>query len=166
MLKIALVNDNDEIIGYSDKAEVHKKGILHRAFSILIYNSNGEMLIHRRAEGKYHSGGLWTNACCSHQYKGMDIYESAHLRLFEEMALKADLEYKFKFRYYIEFENNMKENEIDYVFVGYCDDTPTPIAEEVAECCWINPDILKQDIKNHPEKYTFWFKRILEELEG
>lgn len=157
MEEIALINIDDEITGYCEKLEVHKKGLLHRAFSIFIVNDKGEMLIQRRNENKYHSGGLWTNACCSHQRKGEELSEAIHRRLQEEMGFDCKLEEKFNFVYRTEFKDSLVEYELDHVFVGYYSGEVSLNMEETSEFKWIDIAELKEDLTKHAEKYTSWF---------
>lgn len=164
MEKIVLVDENDLIIGAEEKLEVHKKGILHRAFSIMIFNSKNEILIQKRALNKYHSPGLWSNACCSHQRENEELQEAIHRRLKEEVGFDTGLEEALTFTYNITFQNGLVENEIDHVFAGRFDGKPILNPEEVAELKWIGLDVLKADIKKHPNKYSYWFKIIMEKL--
>ena len=122
--EVILVNKNDEEIGTMEKMEAHVQGMLHRAFSVLIFNSNGQLLIHRRAFGKYHSEGLWTNTCCSHPLPGETIVEAANRRLVEEMGMKTSLSPLFSFIYRAELENNLVEHELDHVLIGFTDEQP------------------------------------------
>jgi len=158
---ITLVDANDTITGYEEKLEVHKKGLLHRAFSILIFNKNGEMLIHQRALEKYHSPGLWTNACCGHPNQGEDLLEAAHRRLGEEMGFDCELNFKFKFHYRAEFDNGLIENELDHVFRGQYDTSFTVNPLEVADYKWMEVKDIQIDIQKNPENYTVWFKEIM-----
>jgi len=160
-MKIALVNDNDEIIGYEDKLIVHQKGLKHRAFSIVVFDNKNNILIHQRAKDKYHSADLWTNTCCSHlsEYENMETI--IHSRLKEEMGFDCQLNFLKKFEYYIEFENGLIENEIDHLYVGYFNGIPNPSAEEVQNWKWINIDKLIIDMDNYPNNYTYWFKIIM-----
>ena len=158
---ITLVDAEDSITGFEEKMEVHRKGLLHRAFSILIFNQEGKMLIHQRAFGKYHSPGLWTNACCGHPNKGENILDAAHRRLGEEMGFDCDLTFKFNFRYYTEFDNGLIENELDHVFVGQYDSSFDVNPMEVADYKWQEVNDIQLDILNSSEKYTVWFKEIM-----
>ncbi|MDP5139927.1 MAG: isopentenyl-diphosphate Delta-isomerase [Spirosomaceae bacterium] len=159
---IELVDENDNIIGSEEKLLVHQKGLLHRAFSILIYNEKGEMLIHQRAFHKYHCGGLWTNACCGHPNKGETMQAAVHRRLQEEMGFDCELELKFKFQYKAEFANGLTENEIDHVYVGKFNGSFIVNSEEVADYKWINVNSIREDAERNPENYTVWFKEILQ----
>ncbi len=159
---VILVNEHDESLGLMEKMEAHEKGLLHRAFSVFILNSKGQMMIHQRALHKYHSGGLWTNACCSHPREGETVVEAAHRRLQEEMGFDTDVEKVLEFIYRAELDGGLTEHEYDHVLVGYYDDEPEPNPEEVASWRWIEIDELVEDVKNNPESYTEWFKIIFE----
>lgn len=159
--KVILVDENDIPRGVMNKMEAHLKGELHRAFSVFIFNSKGEMLLQKRALDKYHSGGLWTNACCSHPLPDENLEDSVHQRLQEEMGFDCPLIKLFHFTYKADLNNKLIEHELDHVFLGYYDNAPNPNAAEVAE--WIYMDIaaLQKNIKQHPEQYTYWFKLVL-----
>jgi isopentenyl-diphosphate delta-isomerase len=165
---IVLVNKEDQEIGTMDKLEAHQKGLLHRAFSVFLFNSKGEMLLQQRAENKYHGGGLWTNACCSHPQIGEDILQSAKNRLQFEMGISCDIDVVFSFIYQAQVENELIEHELDHVFVGFSDATPNPNSDEVKAFKWIQPFELLQEITFKPEKYTVWFKiaanRVIQEV--
>lgn len=158
---IALVDTNDNIIGYEEKHLVHSKGLLHRAFSILVFNSKGELLLQRRAMDKYHSAGLWTNTCCSHLPKSIFFEQFIHERLNYEMGFDCELRFFTKFHYLVDFGDGMIENEIDHIYVGYFNGTPKPNHDEVCEWAWISKESILEDIEQQPEKYTYWFKNIL-----
>ncbi|MCR9062823.1 MAG: isopentenyl-diphosphate Delta-isomerase [Cytophagales bacterium] len=161
---ITLVNEKDEIIGYDEKIKVHREGLLHRAFSVLIFNKEGEMLIHQRALHKYHSPGLWTNACCGHPNKGEDNAAAAYRRLKEEMGFNSDLNYQFTFHYKADFSNGLTENEIDHVFFGEYNQEFNANPEEVADYKWVDVEELKKDVLSDPQSYTVWFKEILKRM--
>lgn len=163
MSKIILVDKNDRKIGVAEKLRVHQEGKLHRAFSIFIFNSKGEMLIQKRAKNKYHSGGLWTNACCSHPGPGKNLKQEAEKRLKEEMGINAKLDEVFSFTYKANF-GDLTEYEIDRVFFGNFDASPKINKEEAEGWKWLKPDDLKKDVKTNPEKYSFWFKKILDKV--
>ena len=161
MNNVILVDEQDVEIGVSEKLKAHQVGLLHRAFSIFIFNSKNELLIQQRAEGKYHSGGLWTNTCCSHPVPKMDLVDCAKQRLFEEMGLKVDeLMVKKYFIYRAEFPNGLVEHELDYILIGHSNDTPNLNPEEAQNFKWISLDDLKAKIKVHPYQFTFWLKEI------
>lgn len=163
--RVILVNDQDQEIGTEEKMEAHRKGLLHRAFSIFIYNSKGEMLLHKRALTKYHSGGLWTNACCSHPRKKESIQEAGHRRLQEEFGFDCPLKEAFSFIYKADLDKGLKEHEFDHVLIGTYDgpiDALNP--EEIDSYKWITTDNLKKDLLEHPEAYTVWFRIAIEQL--
>ncbi|MDD2387046.1 MAG: isopentenyl-diphosphate Delta-isomerase [Bacteroidales bacterium] len=159
--KIALVDDNDNIISYEEKMLVHRQGLLHRAFSILVFNDKSEILLHQRALSKYHTPGLWTNTCCSHLPQNIDFNSYRHDRLLYEMGFDCKLEFAFSFRYKIKFDNQIIENEIDHVYTGIFNGTPTPNPKEVMDFKWGNLDFVIKDIENNPELYTYWFKKLI-----
>ncbi|MCD6434547.1 MAG: isopentenyl-diphosphate Delta-isomerase [Candidatus Diapherotrites archaeon] len=159
---ITVVDEKDNVVGKAEKIEVHRKGILHRAFSIFVFNSKKELLLQRRALHKYHSPGLWSNTCCGHPRFGEKLTNAVHRRLKEEFGFDCKLKEIFSFHYRAEFDNGLIENEIDHVFIGIADVVPKPNKNEIAEWKWISLDDLKKDIAENPEKYTFWFRHIIE----
>ncbi len=159
---IALVDINDKVIGFDDKLEVHRKGLLHRAFSIIVVNSKKELLLQRRALSKYHSPGLWTNTCCSHQPKGFEMEPYAHQRLAEEMGFDCGFQFVNSFHYRIDFKDGMIENEIDHIYFGVFDGNPKPNPAEVSDWKWIGVDDVKKDLLENPTIYTYWFRFIIE----
>lgn len=161
MEKVVLVDENDQEIGSMDKLEAHVQGVLHRAFSILIFNSDGEMLIQKRASSKYHSGGLWTNACCSHPSPGETMESATRRRLFYEMGIDAPMTFVYKFIYKTELDRNLTEHEYDHVFVGTYDGEPKVNPEEVEDWRYISLPELRREVAAHPEQFTYWFRMIL-----
>lgn len=159
--EVILVDTHDNEIGKMGKLEVHQKGELHRAFSVFIFNNKNELLLQRRAFGKYHSEGLWTNTCCSHPAPGETILQAANRRLMEEMELECSLESSFSFIYKAELANNLIEYELDHVILGFSDETPHINPSEAIAFKWLNVETIVEDIKNHPEQYTVWFKIIM-----
>lgn len=157
---VILVDENDSVIGTMPKLEAHQKARLHRAFSVFIFNSAGELLLQKRADGKYHSAGLWTNTCCSHPAPGQDTKESAHMRLLMEMGISSELEYILKFKYKSPFENGLTEHEIDHIFVGQTDDEPLINPDEVSEFRYMSLSDIREDIYRNPYNYTSWFRII------
>jgi isopentenyl-diphosphate delta-isomerase len=162
MNEVILVDEKDAEIGVSEKLKAHQLGLLHRAFSIFIFNSNNELLIQQRAQGKYHSGGLWTNTCCSHPIPKMDLVKYAKQRLFEEMGMKVDdLQIKNHFIYRAEFPNGLIEHELDYILIGHSNEEPILNPEEAQNFEWISLDDLTAKIKMNPDQFTFWLKEII-----
>lgn len=158
---VVLVDSQDNELGIMEKLEAHQKGCLHRAFSIFIFNSNGDMLIQQRADSKYHSPGLWTNACCSHPAPGESILDAGNRRLKEELGLSTMLMHAFQFEYRESFENDLVEHELDHVLVGYCNENPKINTVEAKSFRWTSWNELMLDVKNNPENFTVWFKIIL-----
>ncbi len=161
---VILVDETDKELGFLEKIEAHKNALMHRAISVFICNSKGEWLLQRRALDKYHSNGLWTNTCCSHPFPGETSLAAANRRLDEEMGLKANLREIFWFTYKEPLDNEMTENELDHVFVGFTDEHPKINTSEVTDWKYIAFENLKTDIENHPDKYTVWFKMIFERV--
>lgn len=158
------MNEEDEEIGVIDKMQAHEQGLLHRAFSIFIFNSKGEMLLQQRADGKYHSAGLWTNACCSHPAPGESLEAAAHRRLLEELGFDCKLRKVFSFRYKTQFENGLIEHEFDHVFVGTYDEELRPDPDEVKASEYLSLDAIAEKIKREPQMFTFWFRLALPQL--
>ena len=163
--KVILVNEKDDQLGLMGKLEAHKKAVLHRAFSVFIFNKQGELLLQQRALDKYHSPGLWTNTCCSHQRDGESNIEAGKRRLFEEMGFSCDIEELFWFVYKAPFDNGLTEHELDHVMMGYYDQDPDINRAEVASFKWMSLHDVKEDIAKHPELYTEWFKIIFKEYD-
>ncbi len=155
---LILVDKNDKQIGTEEKMKAHEEGRLHRAFSILIFNSKGEMLLQKRAKSKYHSGGLWTNACCSHPRDGEEIEKAVHRRLREEMGFDCELKKESSFIYKVKLDHGLTEHEFDYVFIGKFDGEVKPNPEEADGFKWMRMEELRNGLKAHPENYTEWFK--------
>lgn len=158
--KVILVDENDNELGLMEKQEAHVRGVLHRAFSVFVFNSHGELLLQRRAAHKYHSGGLWTNTCCSHPRAGEETADAAQRRLFEEMGLRCPLTFSFSFVYKAGFDNGLTEHEFDHVFFGSADNDPHPDPEEVDGWKWMAPADVEKDLDLHPQQYTAWFKLV------
>lgn len=161
MEKVVLVDDQDNVVGAMDKMEAHQKGVLHRAFSILIFNSKGEVLLQKRSKKKYHSGGLWTNACCSHPALDEPMTVATRKRLKHEMGIDLQPEFAYKFLYESKLDKGLIEHELDHVFTGVFDGTPLINPEEVEDWKFMDLKSLREDIQQHPERYTAWFKLIL-----
>ncbi len=161
LTEVILVNEADEPIGTMEKMEAHVKGLLHRAFSIFIFNSRGEMLLQQRAGGKYHNGGLWTNTCCSHPIPGEKVLSAAKRRLSEEMGFITDLSPAFNFTYKATFDNGLTEYEYDHVLTGVYDGAVNCNASEVSDYCYKTIEDIEASMLTHPQKYTEWFKLAL-----
>lgn len=162
--QVILVDASDNEIGTEEKIAAHRAGKLHRAFSVFVFNSRGQMLLQKRALGKYHSGGLWTNACCSHPRPGELNVAAARRRLKEEMGFDCPLRKVHSFVYRAPYDNGLTEHEYDHVFVGQFDGIPKPDLAEVEEWKWVDIVWLMHDIEARPEKYTAWFKVCLEKV--
>lgn len=162
--QVILVNKIDAPVGGQEKLQAHQQGALHRAFSVFIFNDTGEMLLQQRALGKYHSGGLWTNACCSHPRPGEETVVAAHRRLREEMGFDCEIRKVFDFIYRAELDFGLIEHEFDHAFIGTYNGEILPDADEVADFKWISLENLKEDVEKLPEIYTIWFKIALEKV--
>ena len=161
---VILTDLNDNEIGIEEKMKAHLDGKLHRAFSVFVFDSKNRMLIHRRAENKYHCGGLWTNTCCSHPRPGENVEQAAHRRLKEEMGFDCELKKIFSFVYKTKFDNGLTENEYDHVFLGRFDGNPKPDPNEVCDWKFVDTYELVKDMKKNPDKYTYWFKQSVERV--
>lgn len=158
---VVLVNENDETLGVAEKIMAHRNGLLHRAFSIFIFNSKNELLLQRRALTKYHSPGLWSNTCCGHPRPGEELINAAHRRLIAEMGLDCPLEEIGSFIYRAEVGSGLVENESDHVIVGYSDNSPVVNLREAMDWRWMTFTALKNDLRDRPENYTFWLSTII-----
>ena len=165
MNNVILVDELDNALGTMEKQKAHEIGVLHRAFSIFLFNSKGELLLQKRNEAKYHSGGLWTNTCCSHPKPGEKIKDSAVTRLMEEMGIETDFKFAFNFLYKVKFDNGLTENEFDHVFVGHYEGEPVMNPEEVSDWKYASINTIKEELENYPHSYTEWFKIALPKLE-
>ncbi|MDY3511275.1 isopentenyl-diphosphate Delta-isomerase [Riemerella anatipestifer] len=161
--KVVLVNPKDEVLGVMEKLQAHRGGFLHRAFSVFLFNTKGEMLLQRRAGVKYHSPKLWTNAVCSHPRLGESYKAGAQRRLIEELGIDADISEKFSFIYKAEVGDNLWEHELDYVFTGIYEGDFNLNPEEVSEIRYISMEALDKELEANPEQFTEWFKIILKE---
>jgi len=164
MDQVILVDANDVQIGVAEKFHAHREGKLHRAFSIFIANDGGELLLQRRARDKYHSGGLWSNTCCSHPRPGEATLAAAHRRLREEMGFDCTLSPLYRFVYRAELDGGMIEHECDTVLIGRYDGKPAPDPVEVCDWRWIHPAALAQELAETPDRFTFWFRLAFAEL--
>lgn len=157
MEHLILVDKNDQPIGTCEKMEAHEKALLHRAFSILLFNQKGEMFLQKRFSGKYHSGGLWTNACCGHPRPDEDTKAAATRRVMEELGMTCPLEETFSFYYKAPFDNGLTEHEFVHVYYGFYEGDFSPNPEEVEDFKWIGLEALKEDMHLNPSFYTAWF---------
>lgn len=165
MSKVILVNEADEAVGTMEKMQAHREGLLHRAFSIFIFNKAGDMLLQQRAAGKYHSPGLWTNACCSHPFPGESTSDAAERRLIEEMGFATPLKEIFTFTYRTAFDNGLTEHEVDHVFIGTYDGDIEPDIQEVGSYTFKSLPDIRDSMEAEPQSYTSWFKIAFPKLE-
>jgi isopentenyl-diphosphate delta-isomerase len=162
--KVILVNEKGEQIGLMPKMEAHEKAVLHRAFSVFVFNDENELMLQQRAAHKYHSPLLWTNTCCSHQRDGESNVEAGKRRLQEEMGFVVGLEESISFIYKAPFDNGLTEHEYDHVLIGNCNHAPVINKDEVADWKWMPLEKVKADILLKPQIYTEWFKVIFEKF--
>lgn len=155
--EVILVDTLDNEMGAMEKMEAHQKGLLHRAFSVFLFDKQGNMLLQKRAMCKYHSPGLWTNTCCSHPRPGENVHEAAKRRLMEEMGIDCKTEYAFNFIYHASLDQGLTEHELDHVFVGIYDGIISPNANEVSDYLYESMEEIKHKVKNAPEQFTVWF---------
>lgn len=165
---VILVDSNDRELGTEEKLKAHQEGKLHRAFSVLLFNDKKELLLQQRALSKYHSGGLWTNCCCSHPRPQEEMISSIRRRLYEELFIpvseKIQLNQFGSFIYRTEFENGLIEHELDHLYIGYYQKTPVINHEEAIAYRWSSLEAIKNEINKHPEKFSFWFKEIISQF--
>ena len=166
MKQVILVNEFDQPLGVLEKLEAHQKGLLHRAFSIFIFNDENELMLQRRAFDKYHSGGLWTNTCCSHPDPNETVEVACHRRLKEEMGFDTALEFVTSFIYKAELDQQLTEHEFDHVYIGKYNDRPVINESEVSEWKFVNLTDLENDMKMNPDHYTVWFKIIFSKVKN
>ncbi len=161
---VILVDEQDNDIGVMEKLQAHQLGVLHRAFSVFIFNDKEQLLLQQRSLTKYHSAGLWANTCCSHPRPNETIKDAANRRLFEEMGMSFDLKIKTNFIYKTSFENGLTEHELDYVLIGSSNQNPHINHDEVSSYKWLSIAEIKTDIISNPNQYTSWFKIALEKV--
>ncbi|MFT5778336.1 MAG: isopentenyl-diphosphate delta-isomerase [Crocinitomicaceae bacterium] len=164
MEKVILVDAQDQPIGEVEKLEAHEKGMLHRAFSVFIFNEKNELLLQKRASSKYHSGGLWSNSCCSHPRIGENIRDAGQRRLQEELGFTTDLSFIFSFIYQAELDHGLTEHEFDHVLIGHYSEPPNLNPEEVEDWRYISMEEIEENIKQTPDDYTIWFKVIFDRV--
>ena len=163
--QVILVDTNDQPTGIMEKMEAHQKGLLHRAFSIFIFNEKGEMLLQQRAAGKYHSSGLWSNACCSHPYPGEDTVVAASRRLKQELGFETPMEKAFDFIYREEMDNDLIEHEFDHVFAGYYNGEVNFDPAEVMNISFKSVSEIQYSLRLEPQKFTAWFRIAFPKLQ-
>ena len=161
---VVRVNELDEEIGLMPKMEAHEKGLLHRAISVFLFTSDGKWLLQRRALNKYHSGGRWSNTCCSHPLPYEDSKVAAVRRLGEEMGMEAEVKKLFNFTYKVGLDNGLIEHELDHIFVGVSDSRPNINMEEVVEWKYASTEEIRSDISKNPDSYTAWFRMMYEDV--
>ena len=161
---VVLVNERDEEVGVREKLQAHLDGTLHRAISVFLFNDEGDLLLQQRHPDKYHSGGLWSNTCCSHPRPDEPIEAAAQRRLQEEMGVVCDLQRVFGFVYRSKLDLHLYEHEYDHVFVGLFNGTPAPNQAEVTSWRWATTDALRKDVAEHPDWYTYWFRLVLDRV--
>ncbi|MBK7384088.1 MAG: isopentenyl-diphosphate Delta-isomerase [Flavobacteriales bacterium] len=155
--QVVLVDMNDRELGTMEKMSAHREGLLHRAFSVFVFNANGDLLIQQRAAGKYHSAGLWSNTCCGHPRPGEKVKQAAERRLKEEMGFECELTTVLVFTYRAELAEGLSEHELDHVLIGMCNTTPQPSSAEVADHRYVSRDLLRMELERDPSVFTSWF---------
>jgi isopentenyl-diphosphate Delta-isomerase len=160
--QLILVDACDRELGACEKLRAHAEGALHRAFSIFIFDGRGRLLLQKRAAGKYHSAGLWSNTACGHPRPGEATVEAARRRLREEMSLDCELREAFEFHYRAELDGTLIEHEYDHVFVGAHEGEPEPDPSEVEDWRWVNMDELRRGLRDEPHRYSYWLKLVVE----
>lgn len=156
--QVVLVDEHDRAIGTMGKLEAHRSAVLHRAFSVFVFDGHGRLLLQRRAETKYHSGGLWSNTCCGHPRPGEHVADAASRRLGEEMGFTCALSPQFDFTYRADVGNGLTEHEFDHVFFGFSDNVPSPDPSEAGEWRYVEPAVLLNEIRSAPEQFTVWLR--------
>ena len=163
---VILVDEQDQELGVMEKMQAHREAKLHRAVSVFVFNSKGELLLQKRAATKYHSANLWTNTCCSHPKPTEDTLAAANRRLQEEMGLRCEIKYAFNFTYLTAFENGLSEHEFDHVFFGFSDDMPNPNPQEVAAYKYMSLQEIENQLKQNSQEFTAWFKLIFDRVKN
>lgn len=165
MEHVILVDREDNAIGSMEKLEAHRKGLLHRAFSVLLFDDEGKLLLQKRSGNKYHSSGLWTNTCCSHPLPGEGLEQATTRRLKEEMGIIVQPTFAFSFIYKAQLDQELTEHELDHVFIGTYNGPPAINKKEVEDWKYVGLKWLREDIEKHPDAYTVWFKLIIDHPE-
>lgn len=159
---VILVDENNKEIGLMEKHEAHEKALLHRAFSVFVFNNQNELLLQQRSLNKYHSGGLWTNTCCSHPRSNETTLDAAHRRLKDEMGFECELTERFHFVYRAKLDNGLTEHELDFIYTGKFNGIPRINTNEVQAYKWLPMAKIITDVNDHPALYTAWFRIILD----
>lgn len=162
--RVVLVDEADRELGTFDKIEAHRAGMLHRALSVIVARADGSLLLQKRAAAKYHSGGLWTNTCCSHPRPGEAVDIAAARRLEEEMGIACPLTPLFTVHYRADVSNGLIENELVHVFGGRFEGEPNPDPGEVEDWRWLSPRQIRDDVDTQPDRYSIWFRKYLSEF--
>jgi isopentenyl-diphosphate delta-isomerase len=162
---LLLVTEQDEVIGTAEKMQAHIDGVLHRAFSVLIFNDRGDYLLQQRAMEKYHSGGLWSNACCGHPTRPTETAQQAEQRLYEEMGFRTELDPSFRFIYHASLPNGLTEHEFDHVFTGLYDGEIPFNPAEVMAVRWISREALLREMADASDTFTVWFRLLVDQIE-
>lgn len=158
---VILVDNDDNQVGIMEKIQAHEQGLLHRAFSVFLFDSRGHMLLQQRALDKYHSAGLWSNTCCSHPRPGEGLPQAAARRLFEEMGISCPVTKCFSFVYRAALDNGLTEYEYDHVFTGVFDGVPVVNPQEVRDWRYADPEQVMEEIKTVPYKFSYWFRQAM-----
>jgi isopentenyl-diphosphate delta-isomerase len=161
--QVILVDEQDRFQGVCEKLEAHRKGLLHRAFSVFLFNGEQQLIMQKRALSKYHSAGLWSNTCCGHPRPGEELKAAAERRLMEEMGISCELRHRLQFSYSATLENGLIENELDHVFTGVFSGIPILNAAEASDWMAISLEKVKKSVAVNPGHYTYWFRKILED---
>jgi isopentenyl-diphosphate Delta-isomerase len=162
--KVVLVDEMDSETGIASKLEAHQLGLLHRAFSVFVFNSAGQMMLQKRAWDKYHSRGLWSNTCCSHPRPGEEVRAAAHRRLMEEMGFDCQLNFSFLLHYNADLDTGLVEHELDHIFVGQFEGQPQINSQEVADWKWVTEAEIQEEFATHPEQFTPWFRLVADKV--
>lgn len=161
---VVLVDEQDRELGIMEKLQAHREGKLHRAISVFIFNSKEELLLQKRANDKYHSGGLWTNTCCSHPFPNEKPGQAAARRLQEEMGLHTNLQHVFNFSYRANVENGLTEHEFDHIYFGFSDEIPAPHPGEASAWKYASLQEIEREIQQNPQEFTAWFRLIFQKI--
>lgn len=161
---VTLVNAHDRVVGRAEKMQAHREAMLHRACSVVLFNGRGDILLQQRSPAKYHSGGLWSNTCCTHPRPDERPADAAARRLAEEMGIRCELTPAFTFVYRAELDGGLTEHEYDHVFAGWAEEQPRPNVREVSAWKWVPIDDVTRDLERRPESYTYWFPLLFERL--